>query len=226
MERRNFAQVLKEAKIDIDLEYDRLFRLFNAKDSDGYSLREICEKNFISFPFRGTCLSLNDFDIVHGFEFTLPPDDFDINYLINFCEYIYNLVMFNPEQYHFSNSKFPNPKLQIIYLIEKIGYMIINNNDGIALFVPKSQPAFVVSEMLPSDISYKVIEYNHHSMKGNLARKQSTLKLLADQLESKRKDLNNLNNSFSSDLFYLLNNMNIRHNNIDPDSTSYKKRRC
>jgi peptidoglycan hydrolase CwlO-like protein len=77
--------------------------------------------------------------------------------------------------------------------------------------------------MLPKELSYKVIEYNHHSMKGDLSRKQATLKLLADQLESKRDALKSLNNSLQSDLFYLLNNINIRHNNIDSTSANYKK---
>lgn len=85
------------------------------------------------------------------------------------------------------------------------------------------QPAVVVSETLPPNLSYKVIEYNHHSMKGNTERKQATLKLLADQLEAKRADLNSVDKTLTSDLFFLINTLNIRHNNADPDSKSYKK---
>ncbi len=222
MDRRNFAQVLKDAKVDINREYERLFLIFNARDNDGQSLREMCEKFFLSMPFHDTYLSLQEFDICNGFVFEMPPIDFDINYLINFCEYIYNLVYPFQKDVHLSRSKFPNPLQHIRTLIEKIGYMIIDN-EGVKLFVPKSQPAIVVSEMLPSDLSYKVIEYNHHSMKGDLARKQATLKLLADQLESNRAPLKSLNKSLEDDLFYLLNNINIRHNNIDSSSTKYKR---
>lgn len=222
MERRPFAEILANEKLDLKLEYIRLSVIFNAKDNDGYSLREVCEKHFLEMPFRGTCLGLEDFEKCNNIVFEIRPNNVDINYLVNYCEYIYNLIVHLKDKIHFKMSKFSNPIEHIQTLIEKIGYMMIQHED-IYLLVPKSQPAIVVSEMLPADLSYKVIEYNHHSMKGDLARKQATLKLLADQLESKRKDLNNLNNSFSSDLFYLLNNMNIRHNNIDPDSTSYKK---
>ena len=67
MERRNFAQILKEAKIDIKREYNRLYQSFyNQKFSDGYNsnvtLKECCMYNFLNYPFRGTCLTLDDFE--------------------------------------------------------------------------------------------------------------------------------------------------------------------
>ena len=215
MERRNFAQVLKSAKLDIAREYERLYLMFNLSHKNTVSFRELCEENFERLPFKGTCISLEDFDDYYGFRFEESPCGFDVNYLVNFCEYVYNLAMYNT---------FDNPVsleysaldliTQIDKVIELIGYMSINQ-DGFTVFVPKSQPAIVVSEMLPEKLSYKVIEYNHHSMKGDLERKSATLKLLADQLESKEDELHGLNKQFKSDIFYLFNNINIRHNNIE-----------
>ena len=222
MERRPFSEVLKNAEIDLDREYERLFRIFNMKDKDGYSLREICKNHFLELPFRDTILSLEEFDSIHHFEFEMPPKDFDINYLINYCEYIYNLIVYFQTEIRFESGCLPDPIQHILKLIEKIGYMQIHS-DGFTLFVPKSQPAIVVSEMLSEDLSYKVIEYNHHSMKGELNRKKSVLVELARQLEGKQSKLNSINSSLKSDLFYLFNSLDIRHNNTDPDSTHYKK---
>ena len=61
--RRNFADILKTAKIDILKEYTRLYKLFYEKqENQETSLARECEKAFLGMPFRGTCLSLTDFN--------------------------------------------------------------------------------------------------------------------------------------------------------------------
>ena len=222
MERKNFAQVLKDAKVDIRREYERLYALCNYHDKNHISFMLYCSINFKKLPFKDTCISLEDFNNTYGFVFEETPKDFDINYLINYCEYIYNLAIYNFNSNTYASVGVNTINKQIMEINKKIGYTGITN-DGVTIFVPKSQPSIVVSEMLPSDLSYKVIEYNHHSMKGDLSKKRDTLKLLADKLEADRKELKSINGSISTDLFFLLNNINIRHNNIDPASSSYKK---
>ena len=100
MKRVPFSEVLKNASIDICREYDRLYGMFCLqKISDGtcnlVTLRDICASNFIHFSFRGTCVSLDDFDDFYGYHFEKVPSDFDVNYLVTFCEYSYNLALNN-----------------------------------------------------------------------------------------------------------------------------------
>ena len=72
-------------------------------------------------------------------------------------------------------------------------------------------------------MSYKVIEYNHHALQGNIEAKKSIILLLADQLESKREALRSINKTLENNIFFLYNSMNIRHNNCDPNSKNYKE---
>jgi hypothetical protein len=89
--------------------------------------------------------------------------------------------------------------------------------------VPKDQAAISVAEIVDPNLSYRIIEYNHHSMKGDLERKKATLIALADKLEPKRAKLKQISTSLESDLFYLLNSVNVRHNNADPSGKNYIK---
>lgn len=94
---------------------------------------------------------------------------------------------------------------------------------NITLFVPKKQEAIAVSEIVAPEISYKVLEYNHYTMKGDIARKKETLRILADQLEPKRADLTAINKELASNVFFMFNNMNIRHNNRTEGDKNYKE---
>lgn len=97
--------------------------------------------------------------------------------------------------------------------------------NGFTIFVEKSPAAIAVAEsdLVPKELSYRIISYNHYSMKGQLEAKKSALVQLASLLEPKRGSLKKADKTLESDLFYLFNNLNIRHNNVDPaDSAKYK----
>lgn len=231
MERRNFAQILEAANIDIKREYDRLYSSFYLQKNydmygNCYSLKEHCAMNFINIPFRGTCLSLDDFDDFYDIHFEKVPSNFDLNYLILFCEYTYNLVLYLNCNMQLLYTGVNSPQQiylqQIIKVIEIIGYMTVQK-DGITIMVPKSQEAIAVSEIVSPTLSYKVIEYNHHALQGNIEAKKAILLLLANQLEPKRNQLKNVNRLLETNIFFLYNSMNIRHNNCDINSNSYKE---
>ena len=225
MSRIPFSQVLKNAKIDYRREYDRLYSLFHATEIQGYTsdyttLRGYCEACFLSFPFRRTCISLNDFDRENEFSFVQYPSSFTLDYLVSFCEYSYNLIYHIMQNSSESRTRELNCALyfytkQVEAVIDIIGYMK-NSQGGVIDFVPKDQAAISVAEIVEPELSYKVIEYNHHSMKGDLERKQATLLVLAGRLEAQRSKLKQINASLESDIFLIFNNVNVRHNNTEP----------
>lgn len=235
--RQNFAQILKDAKIDIKVEYQKLYgmlydRSIPVSNTNRISVYDELSTYFIAFCFRGTCLSLDEFNDLHGFHFEKDPTNFNIDHLISLCEYIENLLIAYqcvPLSYPYGYGNMPTKLIdvqfylqQISQVIEKIGYMQAKQND-LTIFVEKDPAAIAVAEgeFIPESLSYRLISYNHYSMKGNLAEKKTTLLDLANLLEPQRTNLERIDKTFSSDLFYTFNNFHIRHNNIDQLGTKY-----
>lgn len=82
-----------------------------------------------------------------------------------------------------------------------------------AIIVEKNVAATAVAEIVDTDLAFSVIEYNHHLLKGDINKKKAILNALANKIEPDRKTLSGLNKSLEDELFYMLNNINIRHNN-------------
>ena len=217
MERKNLSQILKEAKIDCRKEYDRLYRIFyELRTGQGEEvLHDACARCFWNMPMRGTCLSLDDFDDAYGINFEKRPKDFDLNYLLNFCEYTYNLVI------HTVTNSWEYDKVDIISVfhnqlsrvLDLLDYKFVYDDDtAINILVPQKQEALAVAEIVDGRLSYSVLEYNHHGLEGNLPKKKAILKLMADDIEPQRKILNGINKTLSDNLFQMLQKF-IRHNN-------------
>lgn len=218
MERRNFAQILKEAKIDIPTEYSRVYTMFfeSAFYFNGQNMthRELCANNFMIFPFRNTCVDLNDFDRTFGFHFGELRHKPEINDLLLLCEYTYSFVNYLrlTQMYNGFLTVCNAMNLfvqQVSMVIDKIGYMEATEYYK-TIFVPKSSAAIAVAEIVQSSLSYKVIEYNHYALKGNPNAKLDILKRMADDIEPQRKALAGINKSFSETLFQMLNKF-VRH---------------
>lgn len=232
--RTNLALKVKKIKPDIRKEYDKLYSIYTEEDITDiqgrtFSFEWIFVEHFTEYPFDTTCISLDEFNEECGNCFTENPENFDVDYFINFAEYFYNMLIWFPTRnnrlYFFELYDMSFVEQHILKVIDAIGYMT-SNEDGFTIFVPKDNVSIAVSEsnLIPDKFSYKIVTYNHHSMRGNIDAKKETLLILANLLEPYEKTLNEIDSSFKSDLFYALNNLNIRHNNIEPlNNKNYKK---
>lgn len=92
------------------------------------------------------------------------------------------------------------------------------------LIVIEDKPeATAVAEIVPNEISLKVLRYNHFSLKGDLQAKKEILLALGEQLEPKRKQLSCIASDLADNIFFMLNNLHLRHNNKVYGDKNYRK---
>lgn len=229
--RRNFAQILKSGKIDYKKEYKKLYDLLFDGETDingnCCSIYTILSDSFTSFYFHGTYLSLQEFDEENGFNFPAPvKENPKFDDLIKLMEYFYNMLvgyMNSHDISFFSNINTQFLMQHILAVCEAIGYRQ-EMEDGFTVFVEKNAVAANVAEsdLIPDDLSYKLITYDHYSMRGNIEAKKAIILRLAGILEGQKAKLHQVNPSLEKDLFYIFNNFNIRHNNCERISKDYK----
>lgn len=93
----------------------------------------------------------------------------------------------------------------------------------IILVVEKNAAATSVAELVDEELAYSILSYNHFLLKGNIDEKRKILFKLANEIEPRRKELEKINYTLADNIFYMFNNLNIRHNNCNIGDKNYKE---
>lgn len=185
---------------------------------------------FKKWKARGTCICINNLKDILEIS-NIPNEDElydDIEYILRYCEYAANMVYLIKDRVHSKDELSDNAdaiirNLQIF--LEWYNYEIkYYEEKEKALVVAKNASATAVAEILDSNLAYSVVEYNHHLLKGDIKKKKAILYALGNEIEPKRPELENLNKQLASDIFFMLNNLDIRHNNRQKSDKNYKEK--
>lgn len=225
---RHFYERMK-GDIDFQSEYQKLeVMLCSVYDKEFVSLNTMIEMDFLKWKKRGRFTSFQELRQTVGFPITLEKstivfgkDDTNMYDYFAYCEMILSII-FDLESQKMLWS-YENAAAQMLHTIrsvlDEVGYAIAVS-EGKVLVVKKDVAAEVAAESTTQTISDAIREYNHYPLKGNLDKKRALLLVLADGLEPEEKWLKDKG---LGDLFDLFNNMNIRHNNLQPGHKNYQE---
>lgn len=235
MARKSIFDIASES-LNISNEAIRIVKMFYEDDtlyrnSSGYTIVEYIESHvFEEWKWRGHFIDVDDFmesieyeSIVHRCQY------YDTESFLTLIELVYNfwelahrdLIAENSELkwggnfYHLEDVMNDN--------LQKYNHKAYNCDDRILVIEDKPEVT-AVAEIVEQNLAIDVIRYNHRSLKGELEAKKKILVALGTELEPRRKELQTLNKQLSEDIFFMLNNINIRHNNRNPkDPSKFKK---
>lgn len=235
MSRKNIFEMVADY-FDVSIELDRMYRLFEDKatilvHNKYYSLYEyIKQRGFATWNNRGRCVDLNDFLSLLEYDRLWRGAKTDVRDLFTLIEIIYNFWHIADRKVDASHGS--GETVRDFRLLKKImdDCLAHYNYKGEyfwlseQLIVIENKPeATAVAEIVHTDLSYKVLRYNHYMLKGDLQAKKDILLALGADLEPKRAQIKAIDKDLEDGIFYILNNLNLRHNNTVEGDKHYKK---
>lgn len=220
--RSNMYDIIKRRKFDVVKEYARIWKLFNTGDHVGpraMPLIEYLDGNLQFFPdsFKGRALTLEDFNDIYDFRFNAPNDKVTVDELISYCEYVITLcehlweyasISLDDDAEYLRNDLYKT----VESCMDELG-LVAAQKDGITIFVDKDPTVLAAAELVDDSLAYDVKVFIHKQTKGDLEKKKTILKFLADEIEPKRKTLNANNLGGLADLLFQMLQKFVRHNN-------------
>jgi hypothetical protein len=235
MSRKNIFEMVADI-FDISIELNRMFRLVEKKGTiyfqhHTYTLRDYIK--YYGFPKwrnRGRCVDLTDFLTLLNYDDLWTNAQTDVQDLFTLIEIVYNFWYIADQTVHASN-RFGDDGKDFL-LLKKIMDDCLAHYNYKAEYFPDLEQAIViedkpeataVAEIVDNETGYKVLRYNHYMLKGDLQAKKDILLALGANLEPKRKQLQTIDKDLEDGIFYILNNLHLRHNNKCKGDKNYKQ---
>lgn len=231
--RKNIFEIL-ESRYDINNEFEKIKSLFysnlvsysytdvyfNVKTSK-YTYMQMVKDAFYSWKGRGTCISCENMRQELGIDILENEIKITADEIIKCLEYYENISML------YVKKVLPKSKHKILpeanILKCNIGVLLTHLNmeekyilkyDAI-IIIPKNPAATAVAEISSEDTAMAILMYHHASLKGQLEEKRKLLQSIANEYEDLLKNPIDGFTEYFKTARGMLNNLNIRHNNIN-----------
>lgn len=196
-----------------------------------YTLKEFVDEfSFNTWKARGRCIDLNDF--LKTIEFSRIQkgarqelDDFlsEIEVYYNFWNISVGYIDNHEDEFQYFSTVDEMKNLMDACLSD-FNHMAFYDEDSEQLIVAEDKPEVTaVAEIVEPQLAFEIIRYNHRTLQGDVAAKKRILLTMGAALEPQRDDLKGVNRALESGIFFMLNNLNLRHNNCTEGDKNYKK---
>lgn len=241
--RRDFVDILALDGFDLKTEFVRAYyNLFgesfppevdtysymgiDVDDDETHSFYEFIEANFEIIEFRGTAISLQDFNDEHGISFPVKLEEITMDGLLDLLEYTYNFALAidsHPWTMSILNS-LKATKKYCLSAADKICHKWVpKTKNGFTgqILVPANKDVERAAEVAPESVAYDLLGYDHRSLKGNLKAKRQILYSIFNDLEPNEALLKKLAPRPMNKLYDYANNYDLRHNNSTPEDKKF-----
>lgn len=231
MARKNFFEKL-EREINLQREYEKIESLVIQSEAFGKaSIEDDIERYFKNWKHKANYLSFYEIREQLGFRYgfegmilELYGSIDNINDFFDYCEMIVNMIYIIPQGKRLNHENNINEIKRLVnYDLNLINHEFRKIDDKY-IIVQKDAAVSEVVEIIEHDLANSVFEYNHYVLKGDLEKKKNILIKIANSLEPKKDEIKKIQYHLYKDYFYLINNMDIRHNNCDSsDEKNYNE---
>lgn len=236
MSRKNIFDILAERN-DVERDVDRIEYLFDSenllcknKRSD-YTIKEfVTNYCFDTWHNRGHCLDLDDFLETLGYdEYCFGAKNGNVEDFFAFVEIVFNcwkmaeIYMLKNEEIQYYDSFYLLFNIMCDSLSHYNHKAVYDEGTEQVLVIEDDPAVTAVAEIVEPKLSLDILKYNHYTLRGNIDKKKAILLALGAELEPKRKTLAGINSTLEDRIFFMLNNLNLRHNNMSPDDKNYKE---
>lgn len=237
MARKNIFEIIAENN-DLAREVERIDRLFRREKTistctyySRFTIKEYAATYcFTKWKNRGRCINVEDFLNTIGYDDIAKQACDDLNAFLTFIEIVLNFYQMVAERlFDCDVGAEVNEKFGMLWdnMMDDLSHynytFVYDKEQERSIIVEDKAEVTAVAEIVEQPLAMQIIKYNHYSLKENIDEKKAILLRIGNDLEPKRKALSVINKSLEDDIFYILNNLNLRHNNRDKGNKKYKE---
>lgn len=222
--RKSIFEQIKDNELNLQLEYKTIKKLFEENGNVGALSFERAIDIYIirNWKYNFRCINLSDLYIkLNISDRMILLSNYNIDDVLSYFELIYNLMLEIKKSYqkgyeirYYDEDNYELILKNIRSVLENLNYEIVSIEDRWEIREKDIFSTAVAENNL--DIADEILEYRRFALKGDLDAKKDIILKLSNKIEPLRTKFKGTDyNSVIEDAEFLLNNFNLRHNNLE-----------